>query len=121
MYRCRKPPILPSAYPYASFSSKRRIRIMSDKSRFAASASTPKPEDAASLRVSVLAMDPPLPTHDAQLVHRQPPADAEDRHDDRQSDGDLGRRHRHHEEHDGLAVEIADALAEGDQREIRRV
>src|SRR6266852_5618021 len=96
--------------------------IMSDNSRFAASASTPNPEDDASLRVSVLAMiSPLLPAHDAQIVHRQPPANAKDRHDDRQSDGDLGRRHRHHEENDGLAVEVAEALAESDQRKIRRV
>src|SRR5207249_800550 len=119
MERWRNPPILPRAYASAAFSSKRRISILSASRRRASSAST---AGAPAFFTSVFcAMSPPtapLPSHHAQLVHREPLADPEDRDDDGQTDGDLGRRHRHHEEHQNLPVGIAGSLAEGHQREV---
>src|SRR5688572_13403230 len=46
---------------------------------------------------------------------------AEQRDDDRQADGGLGGRDRHHEERDDLAVDIAAEPAEGDERQVHRV
>src|SRR3954470_17568406 len=55
------------------------------------------------------------------VVDRGRPTGAEDRHDDRQTDHDLGRGDDHHEERNDLAVEGAVDPRERDQREIDRV
>src|SRR6266851_898449 len=49
-----------------------------------------------------------LPPHQTQIVHREPPADAEDRDDDGQADGDFGGGHGHDEEDQHLAVVAAE-------------
>src|SRR5213594_4363026 len=119
MERWRNPPILPRAYASAAFSSKRRISIMSASRRRASSAS--RAGGPAFFNSVFCAMSPPtapLPSHHAQLVHREPLADPEDRDDDGQSDGYLGRRHRDHEEHQNLAVGITGSLAERHEREV---
>src|SRR6058998_449616 len=119
MERWRNPPILPRAYASAAFSSNRRISIMSPSRRRASSVST---AGNPAFFVSVFwAMSPPtapLPSHHAQFIDRKPLAHPKDRDDDGQSDGDLGRRHRHHEEHQRLPVGTASSLAEGHQREV---
>src|SRR5262245_58478044 len=45
----------------------------------------------------------------------------EERDDERQADGRLGRRHGHHEEDDDLAVDVAGKAAEGDERQVHGV
>src|SRR6478672_13179642 len=57
----------------------------------------------------------------AGVVDRGRASRAEDGHDDREPDDDLGRCHHHHEEGGDLAVEVAVLLGEGDQREVRGV
>src|SRR5687767_9061077 len=46
---------------------------------------------------------------------------AEQRDHDRQADRGFGGRHRHHEEGDDLAVDIAAKAPEGDERQVHRV
>ena len=45
----------------------------------------------------------------------------EDRHDDRETDRDLGGRDDQREEHDHLAADVVERLGERDEREVRRV
>src|SRR5262245_14523943 len=54
----------------------------------------------------------------ARVVDRGRPASAEDRHDDRQPDHDLGGGDDHHEEGRHLAVEVAVLVGEGDEGEV---
>src|SRR5262249_45490970 len=122
MERWRNPPIFPRAYASAAFSSKRRISIMSASRRRASSASTAgAPAFFSSVFCAMSPPTAPLPPHHAQLVHREPLAYAEDRDDDGKPDGNLGRRHRHHKEHQSLPVGIAGPLAERHQREVRGI
>src|SRR5205823_5056668 len=55
------------------------------------------------------------------VVDRGRATGAEDRHDDREPDDDLGRGHDHHEERDDLPVERAVDPGEGDERQVDRV
>src|SRR5918998_362744 len=57
----------------------------------------------------------------AGVVDRGRASGAEDGHDDREADHDLGSGHHHHEEGGDLAVEVAVLLGERDQREVRGV
>src|SRR2546421_5437105 len=62
-----------------------------------------------------------LPAHQAEIVHGEAVAQPEDGDDDGQPHRNLGGRHRHHEEHDGLAVGCAQPVAERDEGDVRRV
>ena len=57
----------------------------------------------------------------AGVVDRGRASGAEDGHDDREPDHDLGSSHHHHEEGGDLAVEVAVLLGEGDEREVAGV
>src|SRR5262249_53775169 len=61
------------------------------------------------------------PFHDVDLVDIQRLLVPEERNDDRQADGRLGRRHRHHKEDEDLARAVAEERREGDQREVDRI
>src|SRR6478609_6187752 len=54
----------------------------------------------------------------AGVVDRGRASGAEDGHDDREPDHDLGSRHHHHEEGGDLAVEVAVLAGEGHEREV---
>src|SRR5205823_15015299 len=45
----------------------------------------------------------------------------EDRHDDREADGDLGGRHDEREEHEGLTTNVVELACERHEREVHRV
>src|SRR3954451_11535270 len=55
------------------------------------------------------------------VVHGCRPPGAEDRHDDREPDDDLGRGDEHDEQRDDLTVEVALHPREGDEGQVRRV
>src|SRR5438309_8190370 len=59
-----------------------------------------------------------LPPHEAEVVHGEAAAQAEDGDDDRQAHRDLSRGHRHHEEHHGLAVGGPQSMTERHEREV---
>src|SRR5579859_458078 len=63
----------------------------------------------------------PLAFHRIQFVDVDGFLCSEDRHDQRQPDGDLGGGYRDHEEDDQLPACVAPLAREGDQGQIRRV
>jgi len=57
----------------------------------------------------------------SNIQHRMLLAPAIQRHDEREADRDLRRRHRDDEEHQDLAVQVVVEPRKGDEREVGRV